>query len=262
MVSQDTTSWGADLGDGVDLASLLRQIDTIPGEFWVRLMYAHPACLTDRHVAAIADCEKIVPYIDMPLQHISDRMLTIMNRHTTRAKTEERIRALRQARPDMALRTTFIVGHPGETDADFEELLDFAAETEFERMGVFSYSKEENTPAARMDEVVPESLSRERADRLSIAYDRWSSDQSLDKVGQTIPSLLEVSPEAGVWMGRTIHDAPEIDGSITVADHRITASGFYPLLVTEANGVDLAGQLLKGNSINHDAHPMKVGTIS
>lgn len=240
LVAQDTTSWGIDLPSQPDLADLLQSLDQIGRDFWIRIMYAHPAFLTVRQIEAIAMSPKVVPYIDMPLQHISDRMLGILNRHTTKAATQEKIDRLRSAKPGMALRTTFIVGHPGETEADFEELLEFAESNAFERMGAFPYSSEEGTPAARMTELVPDEVTRERIARLMDAYDRWSADQSVDKLGQTIPCLMERQSE-GIWEGRTIHDAPEIDGRITVAGP-LPGPGVYDILIESAAGVDLMGR--------------------
>lgn len=241
LVAQDTTSWGVDLGSGQDLADLLRGINEVDGGFWIRLMYAHPAIITDRHIDALAECEKHVPYVDMPLQHISDRMLNLMNRHTTRERTQARIDQLRAAKPNMTLRTTFIIGHPGETEADFEELMEFAAANAFDRMGAFPYSEEEGTPSARMNEPVPEMVTRGRIERLMNAYDQWSADLSVDKLGTTIPCLLErrVGDE---WEGRTIFDAPEIDGSITVAG-TIGRPGIYSVRLTDAMGIDFRGEL-------------------
>lgn len=252
LVSQDTTSWGTDLDNGADLADLLREIDGIPGDFWIRMMYAHPAFLTDRQVEAFGACEKLIPYLDMPLQHITDRMLSIMNRHTTRARTQGRIDALRRTRPGMAIRTTFIVGHPGETEADFEELLDFACENAFERMGVFVYSPEEGTPAARRDDAVPVERARERAGLLMEAFERWSTEQTIDKIGATIPCLLERRNDEGQWEGRTVHDAPDIDGAILVRgnDGAVSGPGLYPCRVTDTCGVDLIGSLAVASDDN------------
>jgi len=241
LVAQDTTSWGVDLEGEEDLADLLRGINGIEGEFWIRLMYAHPAIITDRHIEALAECEKSVPYVDMPLQHITNRMLDVMNRHTTRERTQARIDQLRAAKPNMALRTTFIIGHPGETEADFEELLEFAGANAFDRMGAFPYSEEEGTPSARMERAVPESVTRERIERLMEAYDEWSADLSVDKVETIVPCLLE-RRNGNEWEGRTIFDAPEIDGNVVV-NSSVTQPGIYPVRLTDAMGIDFRGEL-------------------
>ncbi|HUU46520.1 MAG TPA: 30S ribosomal protein S12 methylthiotransferase RimO [Acidobacteriota bacterium] len=243
LVSQDTTSWGRDLENGADLASLLRRIDSIPGEFWIRLMYAHPAFITDPLIEAFGACAGLVPYLDVPLQHASDRLLGIMNRGTTCADTEAKLDRLRKVRPDIALRTTFLVGHPGETDDDFEELMRFAADNAFERMGVFTYSEEEGTPSARLEGKVPENVASERAARLAGLFDTWAAEQSIDKIGSTIPCLLESRDATGSWEGRSVHDAPEIDGRVVVTGGTIEGPGLYRMIVTDAHGVDLTGTL-------------------
>ncbi|HWO58260.1 MAG TPA: 30S ribosomal protein S12 methylthiotransferase RimO [bacterium] len=239
LVSQDTTSWGLDLPDHPGLDTLLERLNDIPGDFWIRVMYAHPAFLREEHIAAIGACEKVVPYLDMPLQHISDRMLRIMNRHTTRQETQAKIDALRRVRPGITLRTTFIIGHPGETTSDFEELLAFAADNAFERMGGFTYSAEEGTPAARFRGRVRAAVARERLERLNDAYDRWSSAQSVDRIGSRIRCLIERRLDDGSWEGRGPFDAPDIDGRVILpATDRITP-GFHPVLIRRADGVDL-----------------------
>ncbi len=239
LVSQDTTSWGLDRADGIGLAQLLRRLDGISGDFWIRVMYAHPAFLQPDHIVAIGDCEKVVPYLDMPLQHISDRMLRIMNRHTTRLETQDKIDALRRARPEIALRTTFIIGHPGETKSDFAELMSFVDENAFERMGGFIYSSEDGTPAARFRGRVRAKVARERLELLNEAYDRWSSDQSVDKIGRTLRALIENRTDDGQWEGRTGYDAPDIDGRVVLASDAVENPGFYDTTIERADGVDL-----------------------
>ena len=241
LVAQDTTSWGLDKPGYGDMADLLRSLDRIPGEFWIRWMYAHPAFLTERQIKAFGECEKIVPYLDMPLQHISDRMLGIMNRHISRDETQRKIDMLRAAKPGMALRTTFIMGHPGETDDDFATMLEFAERNAFERMGAFLYSEEESTPAARMEEKVPEHVARERMDTLLAAFEGWSSDQSVDRLGSTVGCLIERQND-GIWEGRSLFDAPEIDGQVFV-NEGISAPGVYNLELIEAQGVDFTARV-------------------
>ncbi len=255
LVSQDTTSWGIDRNDGSGLGDLLTQINAIPGDFWIRVMYAHPAFLKSEHINAIRDCEKIVPYLDMPLQHISDRMLRIMNRHTTRRETQLKIDALRRARPEMALRTTFIIGHPGETKSDFAELLSFAEENAFERLGGFIYSAEEGTPAARFRGRVSPRVARERLEQLIDAHDRWSSDQSVDKIGMRLRVLVESRNEEEQWEGRTPFDAPDIDGRVVLAGDAVTRAGFHDVVIERADGVDLYAATVT-------EHPMTIQEIT
>ncbi len=249
LVSQDTTSWGLDRGDGMGLAQLMGQLNAIPGEFWIRVMYAHPAFLTPDHIAALGECEKVVPYLDMPLQHISDRMLRIMNRHITRAATQTKIDALRRVRPDMAIRTTFIIGHPGETKSDFAELLSFCEANAFERMGGFIYSAEDGTPAARFRGQIRPRVARERLDQLTEAYDRWSAAQSVEKIGRTMRVLIESHNEDGTWEGRTTHDAPDIDGRVTVNPEAAGGTGFIDVFIDGADGVDLIGHSVNAGRV-------------
>lgn len=239
LVSQDTTSWGLDREDGSGLGDLLRQIDAIPGDFWIRVMYAHPAFLKPDQIHALGECGKIVPYLDMPLQHISDRMLRIMNRHTTRRETQDKIDALRRAIPGLALRTTFIIGHPGETKSDFTELLTFAQDNAFERLGGFIYSAEDGTPAARYRARVSPQIARRRLEQLTLAYDRWSSDQSVDRIGVQLRVLIESRTEDGQWEGRSVFDAPDIDGRVVIAADATSQPGFCEVIIERADGVDL-----------------------
>jgi len=249
LVSQDTTSWGLDRADGSGLGDLLRRINALPGDFWVRVMYAHPAFLKPDHIAALGECEKVVPYLDMPLQHISDRMLRIMNRHTSRRETQEKIDALRRARPGIALRTTFIIGHPGETKSDFAELMSFAEDNAFERLGGFIYSAEEGTPAARFRARVGAQVARERLERLNEAYDRWSSDQSVDKIGTQLHVLVEHQTDDGQWEGRTAYDAPDIDGRVVLDADAVERPGFCEVMIERADGVDLYAVTVGENSV-------------
>ena len=241
LVSQDTTSYGLDWGGQPDLADLLASLAVIPGDFWIRVMYAHPAFLTDRQIAALASDAKIVPYLDLPLQHITDRMLGIMNRHVTRAQIERQIDALRRARPGIALRTTFIVGHPGETEHDFRQLCSFAAEIAFERMGVFVYSPEEGTPAVGFRGQVGRAVAEARASELMAEFDRWSALQSAERIGQRMTCLIEQAASDGTWEGRTAFDAPEIDGRVTLRSAESVRPGLHEIEITAADGVDLVG---------------------
>src|SRR6185437_15559432 len=162
LVAQDTTYYGLDLYGRVRLAELLRELEKVEGLEWIRVLYAYPIHFTDELIDTQADAPKIVPYLDMPLQHINDRMLKRMQRKVNRAETEDLLARLRQAIPNLALRTTFIVGFPGETEADFAELCDFVQTTRFERAGVFPYSLEPGTPAARLPDHVPEEIKQQR----------------------------------------------------------------------------------------------------
>ena len=163
LISQDTTFYGKDLtGEGVSLSSLLRAVQQLAGDFWVRLLYTHPAHWTDELIETIAACDKVCRYVDMPLQHINDRMLDRMRRETDGRSIRDLIQKIRAGIPGIALRTTFIVGFPGETEEEFEELLAFIEETQFERVGIFTYSQEDHTPAGDMQEQVPARVKKQR----------------------------------------------------------------------------------------------------
>src|SRR5438874_8124102 len=166
LVAQDTTYYGTDFYGRVRLAELLRELDALEGLEWIRILYAYPINFTDELIETLADAKKIVPYLDLPLQHINDRMLRRMQRRVNRTETENLLGKLRSAIPEMALRTTFIVGFPGETDAEFDELLEFMRGQRFERVGVFPYSLEPGTPAARLPDHLPEEIKHERRNRL------------------------------------------------------------------------------------------------
>src|SRR5262249_27874951 len=166
LVAQDTTYYGLDLYGRVRLAELLRELDKVEGIEWIRVLYAYPIFFTDELIETLAGARKIIPYLDMPLQHITDRVLRRMPRRAARAGRQQLIARLRAAIPGLALRTTFIVGFPGETDEEFEELLAFVKESRFERVGVFPYSFEPGTPATRLDGHLPEEVKTQRRDRL------------------------------------------------------------------------------------------------
>jgi ribosomal protein S12 methylthiotransferase len=247
LVAQDTTYYGLDLYGRVRLAELLRELDNVDGIDWIRVLYAYPINFTDELIDTLAGSEKIIPYLDMPLQHINDRMLKRMQRRVNRAATEELLGQLRSAIPELVLRTTFIVGFPGETDEEFDELHDFMKETRFERVGVFPYSYEPGTPATRLEGHLPEEVKLERRDRLmqtqqAIAF-AWSEAQ----VGREVEVLID-GPDPEVpnhALGRSYADAPDIDGLIRVKGKNLRPGDLVRVKVTAADGYDLAGRALK-----------------
>jgi ribosomal protein S12 methylthiotransferase len=224
LISQDTTFFGMDTWDerpsprtpvdssrGTALTSLLRELNAIEGDFWIRILYTHPAHWSDELIRTIAECPKVARYVDMPLQHVSDRMLSAMQRETSGAYIRDLVRRIRAGIPGIALRTTFIVGFPGETDADVDELCDFIRETKFERLGVFRYSQEEGTRAGKMPGQVPAKEKERRWHRLMALQKEIASAVSSKSVGSTIKVLVD---EAGVARGEA--DAPDIDGRVYV----------------------------------------------
>ncbi|MCZ7585428.1 MAG: 30S ribosomal protein S12 methylthiotransferase RimO [Deltaproteobacteria bacterium] len=217
LIAQDLTSYGTDLYGAKTLPRLLEALERVDGLRWIRLLYAHPAHFDDDMVRAMTENEKVVPYLDIPFQHISDRMLTAMNRHMDRAGHERLLDRLRSRVPDIAIRTTFITGFPGETAEDFEELYEFAREWHFDNVGVFPYSREENTPAFGMAGHVVEKVAEERMDRLMTLQRGISRDLLWAKRDRVISVLVEeeLAPEPGdryTHLGRALNQAPEIDG--------------------------------------------------
>jgi ribosomal protein S12 methylthiotransferase len=247
LIGQDTTYYGLDLYGQPRLADLLRELDQLDGLVWIRVLYAYPMYLSDDLIDVLASAEKIVPYLDMPLQHINDRMLRVMARRVTRRETEELLGKLRHAIPNLALRTTFIVGFPGETDAEFEELLYFVGEANFERAGVFPYSFEPGTPSSRLDGHLPEEVKEERRGRLmeaqqAVAF-RWSQKQ----VGRELSVLIDgPDPEMpNQVVGRTYADAPDIDGLVRIKGKGLRAGELIQVKVTGADGYDLAARAVR-----------------
>lgn len=219
IVAQDTTYYGKDLYGEPKLTELLIELDKIESIDWIRLMYFYPMYIDDRLIDTLAGAQRVLPYIDMPLQHASDAMLKRMARKTTRSIQEDIVGRLRERIESLVMRTTMITGFPGETDDDFEQLVDFVAEQHFEHLGVFTYSIEEDTPAARLPDRVPATIAEQRMSDLmavqqQIAY-RWNQSRvgTLDDV--IIDSKFE--EQDGVWIGRTKSEAPEIDGVVYVS---------------------------------------------
>jgi ribosomal protein S12 methylthiotransferase len=247
LISQDTTYFGMDQWEGkrptpnspVDstrgesLSTLLREINKIEGDFWVRLLYTHPAHWSDELIQTIAECDKVAKYVDIPLQHISDRMLTAMKRVTSGDYIRDLLRRMRAGIPGLGIRTTFIVGFPGETEEDFQELLEFIREFRFERAGVFSYSKEEGTRAEKMDGHIHHATRKSRWSRAMAELQKIAGETNQAQVGKAVRVLVE---QPGV--ARTQWDAPEIDGSVMV-DESIPVGEFADITIGDWRGYDL-----------------------
>jgi ribosomal protein S12 methylthiotransferase len=247
LISQDTTYFGMDQWEGdrpkpnspVDsskgesLSTLLREINKIEGDFWVRLLYTHPAHWSDELIQTIAECDKVAKYVDIPLQHISDRMLTAMKRVTSGDYIRDLLRRMRAGIPGLGIRTTFIVGFPGETEEDFQELLEFIREFRFERAGVFQYSKEEGTRAHKMDGHLHHATRKSRWSRAMAELQKVAAEVNQQQVGKQVRVLVE---EKGV--GRTAWDAPEIDGSVHV-DEKLPVGEFAEVTIGDWRGYDL-----------------------
>jgi ribosomal protein S12 methylthiotransferase len=246
LISQDTTFFGMDTWDerpnprspvdsarGTALTTLLRELNAIPGDFWIRLLYTHPAHWSDELIRTIAECPKVARYIDIPLQHISDRMLAKMQRETSGDYIRDLLRRIRAGIPGIAVRTTFIVGFPGETEADVDELCAFIRETKFERLGVFRYSQEEGTRAAKLDEQLPKKLKEARWHRTMALQKEIAAEVSQRAVGRTLRVLVE---EPGVARGEA--DAPDIDGRVYVP-RELPVGEFAEVKITGFHDYDL-----------------------
>jgi ribosomal protein S12 methylthiotransferase len=246
IVAQDTTYYGLDLYGKVRLAELLRQLEEVEGLEWIRILYAYPIHFTDELIDTLAGASKIVPYLDMPLQHINDRLLKRMQRRVNRAETEALLGRLRKAIPSLALRTTFIVGFPGETETEFEELVEFVRTTPFERVGVFPYSYEPGTPATRLDGHLPEDVKQERRQRLMETQQAIAFDWGRRQVGRTLEVIVD-GPDPEIpnhMLGRSYADAPEIDGMVRVKGKGLRPGDLVRVKVTAADGYDLAARAI------------------
>ena len=246
IVAQETTTWGKDLYGEKRLHVLLKELCKIEGIRWIRLLYCYPEEITDELIQVIKEEPKICHYLDMPIQHSSDAILKRMGRRTSRAELEAVIEKLRKEIPDITLRTTLITGFPGETEEDHEVLKEFIENMQFDRLGVFTYSPEEGTPAEKMPNQVPEEVKEERRDELMLLQQEISAEKTANMVGKTLEVLVEGRiPEEGVYVGRTYRDAPEVDGYIFLnAEEDIISGDFVTAKVTGADEYDLTGDVI------------------
>ena len=245
VIAQDTTYYGLDLYGRRMLAELLRRLCRIDGIEWIRLHYAYPAGFPDEVIEAMASEPKICKYLDIPFQHISDAQLASMHRRHTKAEAMELIGRLRGAIPDLALRTTLLVGYPGETEADFEELLAFVREVRFERLGVFPYSEEEGTwSAENLRDDIPETIKQQRAERVMALQNEISLENNRRRVGRTERVIID-SRQGDWYVGRTQYDSPEVDQEILIpaSECRLLRGHFYDVTVTSAADYDLYGEI-------------------
>jgi ribosomal protein S12 methylthiotransferase len=245
IVAQDTTYYGLDLYGEPRLTELLRRLETVEGIDWIRLMYFYPMYIDDALIATIAESEKILPYIDIPLQHASDAMLKRMSRRVTRSETEELLAKLRSSISNLSLRTTFITGFPGETDADFDELVEFVTKQRFERMGVFTYSLEPDTPAAKLTDHVTADVMEARREQLMQVQQQISFKHNEARIGRTLDVILDqpVEGEKNVWVGRSKSDAPDVDGLVFVTGdkQKLKAGDIVAAEIVATQEYDLVG---------------------
>ncbi|MFO0960471.1 MAG: 30S ribosomal protein S12 methylthiotransferase RimO [Isosphaeraceae bacterium] len=244
LVAQDMTYYGIDLYGRPRLADLIRELDGVEGIDWIRVLYNYPQHVNDDLLEALAGSKKVIPYLDMPLQHIDDGMLKRMNRRHTRAETEAILARLRGAIPGLVMRTTFIVGFPGETEAEFEALLHFVEEAKFERLGAFPYSFEPDTPAAKLPNHLPDGIKKERQDRIMAAQQPIAFEFNRSLVGRTLDVLIDgpSSEGPGIWTGRTFADAPDVDGVVFLKGTTLATGDLVPAEIVDAVGYDLVAR--------------------
>lgn len=250
LISQDTTYYGMDLWSekagprqevdssrGVTLVRLLRELQKVEGDFWIRLLYTHPAHWSDELIACIAECDKVARYIDMPLQHIHPRLLETMRRETSSEHIEGLIQRIRAGLPGIAIRTTFIAGFPGETEEEFEYLLDFIERTRFERLGIFAYSQEEGSRAAKMEGQLPQKVKQARYKRAMKAQQRIAREQSQAQIGRTLRVLVDQP-----MVARSQGDAPDVDGRVLLT-REAKVGEFVKVKIIGAQVYDLIGSV-------------------
>ena len=244
LIAQDVTEYGRDLYGELRLPELLRELCKVEGIKWIRLMYCYEDKITDELIEVMASEEKICHYIDIPLQHIADGVLSRMNRRSTTESIKDTIGRLRTAMPDIHIRTTMIVGFPGETEEEFDELLDFVEETRFERLGVFAYSREEDTVAGDMEDQIDEDVKAQRVDAVMRRQLDISREINEEKVGNTMVVLVDGMDEEGAYLGRTQYDAPEIDNTVIFgSDKELEPGDMVKVYINDAFDYDLVGNM-------------------
>ena len=245
LVAQETTLYGKDLYGKKSLSKLLKKLAAVSGIYWIRILYCYPEEIDDELIAAIKAEDKVCHYLDIPIQHASDRVLKLMGRRTTQADLREIIAKLRKEIPDICLRTTLIAGFPGETEEDHEEMLDFVNEMEFDRLGVFAYSQEEDTPAATMADQIPEEIKEERRNALMELQQAIAFEKAEDMVGQILTVMVEGKvADEDAYVARTYRDAPGVDGYLFINTTASLMTGdFVKVQVTDYNEYDLIGEI-------------------
>lgn len=246
LIAQDTTDYGKDIYNQRNISHLLSELSKVEGIEWIRIMYAYPSKFPDDLIAEIKNNNKVCKYIDIPLQHISDNILKSMRRGISSRQTKELLTRLRSEIPDLVLRTTFIVGYPGETEKEFQELCDFVREYKFERLGTFTYSQEENTFSYDLGDPVPDEVKKERQSRLMEIQHEISLEINKEIIGTDLKVLVE-SKEGDFFVGRSYRDAPEVDGEVLIdseGDH-IIQGDFNTVKIYDYDEFDLFARLTK-----------------
>ena len=244
LVAQDSTAYGQDLDDGSNLADLLEGLSEIRDDIWIRVLYGHPESISEDAIRTMADRPNICAYFDLPIQHASDRVLRRMGRRHTQADLLRLFDRIREIAPGASLRTTVIVGFPGETDRDFKTLLSFVETVRFDHLGVFTYSDADDLPSHCLDGHVSRTVAQKRHDRLMERQIDISTEKNARYLGQTLDVLIEESPEAGLFLGRTVFQAPEVDGLVYVNAPSLSVGRFAPVSITDTLEYDLVGEAL------------------
>jgi len=240
LIAQDLTYYGLDLYGKRELADLIRQLAAVDGIRWIRLHYAFPSGFPMEVLDIMRELPNVCNYIDIPLQHIADPMLKSMRRGITREKTVELVKEMRERVPGIAIRTTLITGYPGETEKDFEAMREWVRETRFDRLGVFTYSHEENTHAFRLTDDVPEEIKRERAEAIMAVQQEISAQKNQELVGRILPVLID-RKEGNHFIGRTEYDSPEVDNEVLIdaREHFLRIGDFTTVRIIRAEEFDL-----------------------
>lgn len=245
VIAQDTTKYGFDLYNEAKLPQLLKELAQIEGIKWIRIMYSYPESITEELVKVMKKYDNICNYFDMPIQHASNSVLKLMNRHTTKEDIKAKVEMIRSYIPDATLRTTIIVGFPGETEEDFKELVEFAKEVKFDRLGAFAYSREEDTPADKLPNHLEEDVKIRRRDELMLVQQEISKELNAQKVDNEYEVLIEEQIEDKVYIGRTQGDAEEIDSIVYVkSDNKLNLGDFVKVKINNALEYDLMGDVV------------------
>lgn len=245
LIAQNTTDYGIDLYSKYSLAKLINKISKIEDLKWIRVLYLYPDHFTDDLIEEFKNNQKLVNYVDMPLQHISDYVLKKMNRKTSKEHIIKTLKNLRKSVPDIVIRTTFIVGFPGESDDDFDQLVDFIEDIKFDKLGVFEYSKEEGTRAASLDEQISDSIKEERKNEIMAIQSEISAEILSKKIGKRFEVLIEEEVDEENYVGRAYMDSPEIDGVTYVhSDKNLEIGSFVQVDVVDSLDYDLVGEII------------------
>ena len=244
LIAQDSTYYGIDIYKKRTMSELLKKLSDVEGLDWIRVHYAYPSGFPMDIIEVMSERDNICNYLDIPLQHGSTRMLKIMRRGITREKTDKLIADIREVNPGIALRTTLIAGHPGETEEDFQEMYDFVERSQFDRLGIFTYSHEEGTSAYKLEDDVPEQVKRSRSNKIMALQQKISAEKNMQKVGKTVKVLIDRA-DANNYYGRTEQDSPEVDNEVIIPtkEMHLRVGDFYDVLITESKEYDLIGKV-------------------